>query len=107
MTGSGSCNPEGFAYNESPLADVDDPARWTLFHEDDANVYFVDTYARTNALEDRARIMETIMTMDVTSQYLLRSPAMRKKLEIMCSAVRAGFDFTGWTDVKWERWMAK
>lgn len=98
------CNPEGFFYNED-VEDADpNPSRWTFNYEMDAqNVYFVDAYARTNAKEDRARIMEYVMANEDLAGTLMQSPYITQKLEIMCQAIRNSFDTSAWGDLRWER----
>ena len=98
------CNPEGFFYNED-VEDADpNPSRWTFNYEMDAqNVYFVDAYARTNAKEDRARIMEYVMANEDMAGALMQSPYITQKLEIMCQAIRNSFDTSAWGDLRWER----
>ena len=98
------CNPEGFFYNED-VEDADpNPSRWTFNYEMDAqNVYFVDAYARTNAKEDRARIMEYVMANEDLAGALMQSPYITQKLEIMCQAIRNSFDTSTWGDLRWER----
>lgn len=98
------CNPEGFFYNED-VEDADpNPSRWTFNYEMDAqNVYFVDAYARTNAKEDRARIMEYVMANEDLVGALMQSPYITQKLEIMCQAIRNSFDTSAWGDLRWER----
>ncbi len=72
---------------------------------DPERVYFVDTYGRVSAQEDRARIMESVMSWDEEFiEAMLRSSHVAGKLHFMCQAVRSAFDTTGWTDVPWERW---
>ena len=98
------CNPDGFFYNED-VEDADpNPSRWTFNYEMDAqNVYFVDAYARTNAKEDRARIMEYVMANEDLVGALMQSPYITQKLEIMCQAIRNSFDTSTWGDLRWER----
>ena len=98
------CNPDGFFYNED-VEDADpNPSRWTFNYEMDAqNVYFVDAYARTNAKEDRARIMEYVMANEDLAGALMQSPYITQKLEIMCQAIRNSFDTSTWGDLRWER----
>lgn len=98
------CNPEGFFYNED-VEDADpNPSRWTFNYEMDAqNVYFVDAYTRTNAKEDRARIMEYVMANEDLAGALMQSPYITQKLEIMCQAIRNSFDTSAWGDLRWER----
>ena len=98
------CNPEGFRYNEDAQEADPDPSRWTFFGESEMrNVYFVDNYSRTNAKEDRARLMEYIMANEDVAGALMQSPALRQKLEIMCRAIRENFDAAGWEQPRWER----
>lgn len=98
------CNPDGFFYNED-VEDADpNPSRWTFNYEMDVqNVYFVDAYARTNAKEDRARIMEYVMANEDLAGALMQSPYITQKLEIMCQAIRNSFDTSTWGDLRWER----
>lgn len=98
-----ACNPEGFRYSEDAAAAVPDAQRWTLSGGSLADVYFVDSYGRVNAQEDRARIMEYFMAHDDEAQVLIGAPAIREKLAWMCRAVRGCFDTTGWDSVRWER----
>ena len=98
------CNPEGFFYNEDVEDAAPNPSRWTFNYEMDAqNVYFVDAYARTNAKEDRARIMEYVMANEDLAGALMQSPYITQKLEIMCQAIRNSFDTSTWGDLRWER----
>lgn len=86
------------------LIDIDPDCRhWTYYSGGDEGVYFVDSYLRTFASEDRARIMEFFMTRDDDAQELIKSPAIKKKLQHMSSAVRSVFDDSGWENVRWER----
>ena len=49
-------------------------------------VYFVDSYAKLAAQEDRARIMEYIMGAEDEADALAQCPVIRRKLEIMAAA---------------------
>ena len=80
-------NPEGFSYYGQTAFTDPDQERWTLFGTGDEEIYFVDSYARVNEREDRARIMEFIMTKDEYCRALMSSPAIFQKLRIMCSAI--------------------
>ena len=95
-------NPDGFSYCFDPSSAQPDPLRWTFFGDGSEGVYFVDTYARVDAREDRARIMEYFMTHGTEAKSLIQAPAIRAKLQYMCDAVRAAFDTAGWTQVRWE-----
>ncbi len=63
----------------------------------------MDAYSRTNAKEDRARIMEYIMATEDVAGALVQSPAIAQKLQIMCRAIRENFDTSSWGELRWER----
>ena len=96
-------NPKGFSYYENPTEADPSQQRWTLYSSGSEGVYFVDSYGRVNEREDRARIMEFFMTHDDEAKLLIESPAIQKKLKLMCDGIRNNFDTTGWSDVRWER----
>jgi len=94
-------NPPGFTYcGDAALSN--DLRQWTLYSCDPADVCFVDGYACVDAREDRARIMEYFMVHEDAAQLLIESPVIRRKLRLMCGAVRDNFDTTGWGQVRWE-----
>lgn len=94
-------NPPGFTYcGDAALSN--DLRQWTLYSCDPADVCFVDAYACVDAREDRARIMEYFMVHEDAAQLLIESPVIRRKLRLMCGAVRDNFDTTGWGQVRWE-----
>lgn len=98
-------NPEGFAYyGDASLSDPDQN-RWTLFSTGNENVYFVDSYSRVSEKEDRARIMEYVMTREEYAEALAGSPAIMQKLMQMCEAIRENFDTSQWEDVRWEQFL--
>ena len=80
-----------------------DAARWTLYAGKGEPVYFIDSYAKQNEHEDRARLMEYVMTKQYFDNDIAASPALTEKLRIMCEAIRVGFDTEGWTELPWER----
>lgn len=95
-------NPAGFTYwNDSGDYDRYD-ARWTMF-DNGEGVYFVDSYAKLAAQEDRARIMEYFMAHEDEAGLLIQSDVIRQKLEWMCRAVRECFDTAGWGTPRWEK----
>ena len=95
-------NPAGFTYwNDSGDYDRYD-ARWTMF-DNSEGVYFVDSYAKLAAQEDRARIMEYFMVHEDEAGLLIQSDAIRQKLTWMCRAVRECFDTAGWGTPRWEK----
>lgn len=100
-----SINPKGFEYNESSGSKSKDPLRWTYDGAGNEGVYFVDSYGRTNAKEDRARIMEYFMVHPDVAKQLVKSPAIKQKMQMMCDAIRKTFDTTGWENVRWEELM--
>ena len=98
-----ACNPRGFDY----YYDYDDAMNETdgswLYFSTAEDVYFVDAYSTMNPREDRARIMEYIMGAEDEADALAQCPVIRRKLEIMAAAVRAGFDTAGWGVARWEQ----
>lgn len=76
--------------------------KWT-YASTSSKCYFVDSYARINAREDRARIMEYVMATDASD--LMRSSVLKKKLQIMSDALREHFDTDGWNTVHWEQYL--
>ena len=95
-------NPEGFTYTGYDTR-VAPTYPGLLYTSDPEDIHFVDNYGCVNRQEDRARIMEYIMTFEQEAQLLIQSPYIRQKLQMMCDAVRSAFDTTGWEDVRWER----
>lgn len=98
-----NCNPSGFAYYGKYDKGYTDLTRWTYTEGSGTGSYFVDPYARINAREDRARIMEYVMTDD--GAELIKAPAVQKKLKIMSDMIRRHFNTNGWTDVFWEQFL--
>ena len=98
-----SCNPNGFSYYGKYDKGYRDLTRWTYTGGNGTGSYFVDPYARINGREDRARIMEYVMTTNATD--LMKSSALRQKLQIMSDTIRRHFDTKGWTDVYWEQYL--
>lgn len=101
-------NPEGFSYSlDYGMGYVDD-TEWTYLSSDfGAGSYFVDPYSRVDGKEDRARLMEYVMAYPDVADDLMTAPALRRKLQAICDAVRQGFDTTGWSNVWWERYTAE
>ena len=98
-----ACNPSGFTYYGQYDTGYRQLTKWTYSGGSGENSYFVDPYARINGREDRARIMEEVMT--GSGEELVKASALKKKLQIMADAIRAGFDTNGWTDVYWEQYL--
>lgn len=97
-------NPKGFSYTED-AAKTASGQPWTLYTGSPEDIHFVDSYACVARTEDRARIMEYIMTREDEAKLLIQSPYIRKKLQMMCDAVRSTFDTAGWENVRWEQWL--
>ena len=101
-----ACNPVEFSYSVDMESSYIEDQRFTYFYGDPADgVYFVDPYAKINSREDRARLMEYVMCSDYYAEDMLKYPAMRAKLQILCDGIRAVFDTTEWENVHWERFF--
>ena len=101
-----TCNPSGYVYSYDGSADYVYDVENTYFYEHNkAEVYFVDAYGKTNPYEDRARIMEYIMTSDSYARDMAQAPALRLKLKIMSDAIREVFDTEQWGKPHWERFF--
>lgn len=101
-----SCNPAGFGYSGNLTSSYIRDTQYTYFFGNPAEgVYFVDPYAKVNAYEDRARLMEYVMCSDLHAEQMLAYPAMAAKLQILCDAIRTAFDTQNWETVHWERFF--
>ena len=90
-------NPSGFSY--------DNEARnsGTLWLEGSSR-YFIDTYAMSYPMEDRARIMEYAMIPG--SEECFRSLAMQSKLLALCQGIREAFQLEQWPEsFLWEQYL--
>lgn len=96
-------NPDGFQYDEDLNLNASESQRWTYFRPEEG-IYFVDSYAKTNPREDRARIFEYIMAEPIADS-LMESSAIREKLRQMADSVRKNFDTTVWETPTWERYF--
>lgn len=99
----GELNPDGFSYKGAVEGYYNDTEYTYLESGAGKDSFFVDTYGKTSYQEDRARIMEYIMTSDYTAKYLMEAPVLHEKMAMMIRAVRSVFDTTGWEEVLWER----
>lgn len=95
-------NPTGFSYTGYETR-KDSTYPWFLYTSAPKDIRFVDNYACVSRQEERARIMEYFMTYEDEARILIQSPYIRKKLQIMCDAVRKNFDTTDWKNVRWEQ----
>ena len=99
-------NPAGFRYPGDAREGYWEDTQYTYFYGNpDEEVYFVDPYGKTNAKEDRARLMEYIMCADWEARQMMDHPVLKAKLQILSDAIREAFDTEGWEDVRWERFF--
>lgn len=95
-----SLNPAEFSYKDS-YEMIEDEAYEKAYSE-----WFVDSYAKTYTVEDRARIMENAMAGNV--EVFEGKPHLIAKLEYLCQYIRNGFDTTGWPEkTVWEETLEK
>lgn len=99
-----TANPPGFLYYGRYDSGYQQLTQWT-YAQSGENCHFVDAYSCINAREDRARLLEYVMTEDASS--LLRSDALREKLEIMSKVIRENFNTDGWQTPRWERYLTQ
>lgn len=92
-------NPVGFEYSQG--REEAEPYHWTLF-DGSEEVYFIDTYARTNDREDRARLFEYVMAEPNYWSQMKDCPHLLEKLNYMSGAVVEGFDTTAWETMPWD-----
>lgn len=96
-------NPEGFEYCSS----YDENAwrflkKWVRSAEKPENTYFVESYGRSFACEDRATIMEEVMTGEYGIEEMTECEHLNAKLRFMAEAVRLAFDTADWGTPRWE-----
>ena len=97
-----AANPKGFTYYGHYDSGYQKLTQWT-YQKSGSSCYFVDAYCRINPREDRARLMEYVMTGD--AETLLQSKALRAKLEMMSDAIRQQFSTDGWGTPLWEQYL--
>lgn len=99
-------NPVGFHYG-GVTADYYKSIAYTFYDQEATvdDIYFIDPYAKTKGEEDRARLMEYIMSTEVEASIIMQVPVLRAKLKLMSQAIRDVFDTEGWEDVYWERFF--
>ena len=97
-------NPAGFRYPGDAREGYWEDTQYTYFYGNPGEeAYFVDPYGKTNAKEDRARLMEYIMCADWEAEQMMKHPVLKAKLQLMCDAIREVFDTSEWNDIRWER----
>lgn len=95
-------NPEDFLYYSRYDEGYEKLTQWTYDESGDQS-YFVNSYSRISAKEDRATLMETVMSTD--AKELLKSEALKKKLRLMSDAIREAFHTDDWDTPHWERYI--
>lgn len=95
-------NPRHFTYTNNGGGTWGADGKDTYLGGYGTESYFVDGYGKTSAYEDRARLMEYVMTSNYYSRKLMEAPALQRKLQAMADAIRKVFDTTDWKDVRWE-----
>lgn len=97
-------NPEGFEYYNDYSAHYTqmDSGKYTYFGDREDGVYFVEAYGRTNGKEDRARIMEYMMSSPIQAALMLEYKPLRAKYAYMCEKIRVAFDIPSDTVPAWE-----
>jgi hypothetical protein len=99
-------NPPGYAYSYDETPDYIYDTRMTFFGGKPSDeIYFVDAYGKTMPQEDRARIMEYVMTSSQYGSQIAKEPHLNAKLKAMAVAIRAAFDTEGWENIPWERYL--
>ena len=96
-------NPRHFIYSDNVAGDWAQDSEYTFLGGYGAESYFVDGYSKTNAHEDRARLMEYVMSSNYYSRELMEAPALQRKMQVMADAIRKVFDTSGWENVRWEK----
>lgn len=76
---------------------------WTYTGGAGKKSYFVSPYARINVYEDRACIMEYVMTGQASE--LMEAAMLKAKYQIICDTLRRHFDSDGWSNVFWEQYL--
>lgn len=97
-------NPEGFEYYNDYSAHYTqmDSGKYTYFGDRTSGVYFAEAYGRTNGKEDRARIMEYMMSSPIQAALMLEYEPLRAKYAYMCEKIRVAFDIPSDIIPSWE-----
>ena len=99
-------NPEGYVYSYDTTAGyIRDTAMTYFGAKKGESIYFVDAYGKTMPQEDRARIMEYVMTDGKDGAKIAKEPYINAKLKAMAEAIRSVFNTENWDDVRWERYV--
>ena len=94
-------NPQGFQYDNNYITNQN---RQDEQYLQDADRSFIDMYAMSFAIEDRARIFE-YSCLPGNEGYFI-SPTMQEKLRRVCSGIRQAFGLTA-ENYLWEQYLQK
>ena len=72
-------NPKGFKYADSYAKGTDD--KYTIYDSDENEKYFYDSYAKTNAMEDRARVFENLLAPRKEECTINQYPRLKAKAQ--------------------------
>lgn len=97
-------NPEGFEYynDYTEYYTQTDSEKYTYLGDRTDGVYFTDAYGRTNGKEDRARIMQNMMSSSEQAALMLEYEPLRAKYAYMCEKIRDAFDIPADIIPSWE-----
>lgn len=103
-------NPPSFSYYNSYLDENGMDLRLSasqeltaLSEEDPERIWFCDAYSKTFAMEDRARLMESLLEKNEIADKLFSSPHIRTKLRFYFYILRQAFENAGWPEeTVWE-----
>ena len=72
-------NPKGFKYADSYAKGTDE--KYTIYDSDENEKYFFDSYSKTNALEDRARVFENMLAPSREDCKINEYPRLKAKAQ--------------------------
>ena len=115
-----SMNPEGFDYYYAYIDPNGDSYEWAGSSEyttndsawydgDTDSVYFIDAYSTTFPTEDRARLMEYLLSdVDYGPPAYFASVHLQEKLTYYFQCIRTKFDTTNWPEqTSWEQMLSQ
>lgn len=89
------------AYNNQKYTPTDEKSL-----DDVNNIYFLDYYANTFPIEDRARIFEYLMTADNELSYEFNSKHIKAKAELLCEMIRMAMPSVPKNEIMyWEKFI--
>lgn len=108
-------NPSSFSYYNSYLDEngtdlrISGSQEYTAASEEDpAGIWFCDAYSKTFAMEDRARLMESLLEENGYTNKVFSSPHVRTKLRFYFYTLRQAFENAGWPEeTVWETELHK